>query len=165
VRGELKRAGFGPKIIDAQLANLQRAVTGLEWKAAASTWSSYSKRGHYTDADLEAKAGIVASATEALDAPMVLDLGANDGRFSRVVALLRVLSAAPALVPGLVGTIAALESLAVAVEAPYAGARAGGLLGGLVVCVLAWASTRMLGSVLGGPAQSAEETRASVGSE
>jgi hypothetical protein len=90
-------------------------------------------------------------------AALVISLG--------VVALLRVLSAAPALVPGLVGTIAALESLAVAVEAPYAGARAGGLLGGLVVCVLAWASTRMLGSALGGPAQSAEETRASVGSE
>jgi len=84
VRSELKRAGFGPKIIDAQMANLQRAVERLEWKASASTWSSYSDRGHYTDTDLEAKADFVARATAALDAPMVLDLGANDGRFSRV---------------------------------------------------------------------------------
>ena len=84
VRGELKRAGFGPKIIDAQMANLQRAVEALEWKAAASTWSSYSTRGHYTDLDLDAKADFVARATGALDAPTVLDLGANDGRFSRV---------------------------------------------------------------------------------
>ncbi|MEQ1786385.1 MAG: class I SAM-dependent methyltransferase, partial [Acidimicrobiales bacterium] len=84
VRGELKRAGFGPKIIDAQMGNLQRAVERLEWKAAASTWSSYGARGHYTDADLDAKAELVARATSALDAPMVLDLGANDGRFSRV---------------------------------------------------------------------------------
>jgi len=84
VRGELKRAGFGPKIIDAQMANLQRAVERVEWKAAASTWSTYGQRGHYTDADLDAKAGFVARATAALQGPMVLDLGANDGRFSRV---------------------------------------------------------------------------------
>ena len=56
----------------------------LEWKSSASTWSSYSKRGHYTDADLDAKADFVARATSAIDAPIVLDLGANDGRFSRV---------------------------------------------------------------------------------
>jgi hypothetical protein len=84
VRDELKRAGFGPRIIDAQLANLQRAVDRVEWRAAASTWSAYGARGHYTDADLDAKAAFVAAATAALDAPMVLDLGANDGRFSRV---------------------------------------------------------------------------------
>jgi hypothetical protein len=84
VRGELKRAGFGPKIVDAQMGNLQKAVERLEWKAAASTWSSYGARGHYTDLDLDAKADFVARAASALDAPMVLDLGANDGRFSRV---------------------------------------------------------------------------------
>ncbi len=84
VRGELKRAGFGPKIIEAQMANLQRAVERLEWKASASTWSSYGARGHYTDRDLDAKVDFVAKATGALEHPMVLDLGANDGRFSRV---------------------------------------------------------------------------------
>lgn len=84
IKGELQRAGFGPKLIDAQLANLRRAVGRLEWKASASTWSTYSDRGHYTDADLEAKEAFVAAATRALPEPMVLDLGANDGRFSRV---------------------------------------------------------------------------------
>jgi hypothetical protein len=84
VKGELQRAGFGPKLIDAQLANLRRAVERLEWRASASTWSTYSERGHYTDADLDAKEAFVAGATAALDEPVVLDLGANDGRFSRV---------------------------------------------------------------------------------
>ena len=84
VKGELQRAGFGPKLIDAQLANLQRAIEGVEWEASASTWSAYSQRGHYTDADLEAKEAFVAAATAARHEPMVLDLGANDGRFSRV---------------------------------------------------------------------------------
>jgi hypothetical protein len=84
VRGELQRAGFGPKIIAAQLGNLQKAVERLEWKASTSTWSDYSDRGHYTDDDLDAKAAFVAKATATLTDPMVLDLGANDGRFSRV---------------------------------------------------------------------------------
>lgn len=84
VKGELRRAGFGPKIIDAQLANLQRAVQRLEWKAAASTWSSYTERGHYSDADLEAKEAFVAEAAGSHRGGVVLDLGANDGRFSRV---------------------------------------------------------------------------------
>ena len=81
---ELQRAGFGPKIIDAQLANLQRSVRRLEWTAAASAWSEYSDRSHYTDDDLDAKADFVARATRSLTTPTVLDLGANDGRFSRV---------------------------------------------------------------------------------
>jgi hypothetical protein len=84
VKEELSRAGFGPRIIDAQMANLQKAVKGLEWKASASSWSEYSDRGHYTDADLVAKGEFVAKATAALDQPMVLDLGANDGHFSRI---------------------------------------------------------------------------------
>jgi hypothetical protein len=84
VRGEMRRAGFGPKIIAAQMANLGRAVQRTEWRLAESTWSSYSKRGHYTDRDLDAKADFVARATKDLDAHTVLDLGANDGRFSRV---------------------------------------------------------------------------------
>lgn len=84
VKGELRRAGFGPKLIDAQMGNLRKAVERLEWKASASTWSTYGARGHYTDRDLEAKAAFVAAATGALAGPTVLDLGANDGRFSRV---------------------------------------------------------------------------------
>lgn len=85
VRSELKRAGFGPKLIDAQLRNLQRAVEALNWKEQASTWSGYSDRAHYTDQDLVAKESFVAgTVTATTQGGMVLDLGANDGRFSRV---------------------------------------------------------------------------------
>ena len=84
VRGEMRRAGFGPKIVAAQMANLARAVERTEWHLAASTWSQYSDRGHYTDRDLDAKADFVAKATAEVGARTVLDLGANDGRFSRV---------------------------------------------------------------------------------
>lgn len=85
IRGELKRAGLGPKLIDAQLRNLEKAVEALAWKQQASTWSDYSDRSHYTDRDLQAKEAFVADAVAAdASGGLVLDLGANDGRFSRV---------------------------------------------------------------------------------
>ena len=84
VRAEMRRAGFGPKIVAAQMANLARAVERTEWEQAASTWSAYGERAHYTDRDLDAKADFVSRSVRDLGARTVLDLGANDGRFSRV---------------------------------------------------------------------------------
>lgn len=85
IRGELKRAGLGPKLIDAQLRNLEKAIESLSWKQQQSTWSDYSDRSHYTDRDLEAKEQFVAAATTTdASGGLVLDLGANDGRFSRI---------------------------------------------------------------------------------
>jgi len=84
VRGELRRAGFGPKVLDAQLENLERTVRSLRWRAQASEWSDYADRSHYTDDDLAAKDAFVGAAVEATKAATVLDLGANDGRFSKL---------------------------------------------------------------------------------
>jgi hypothetical protein len=82
VRDELRRAGFGPKVISAQLVNLERTVTSLRWAAQASTWSGYADRSHYGDADLATKEAFVAEAVSASRPELLLDLGANDGRFS-----------------------------------------------------------------------------------
>jgi hypothetical protein len=86
VRAELKRAGFGPRLIDAQLHNLQKAIEELDRKMSASTWSGYGDRAHYTDRDLAAKEAFVTAAVQAGAPRIVLDLGANDGRFSRLAA-------------------------------------------------------------------------------
>lgn len=83
VKAELQRAGFGPRLIDAQLASLQKTVAGLRWDKQDSDWSSYSERSHYEDRDLQLKERFVAAAVEELAPGRVLDLGANDGRFSR----------------------------------------------------------------------------------
>jgi hypothetical protein len=85
VKAELKQAGFGAGLIDAQLRNLQKAIEDLRRKEAASTWSGYGDRSHYTDRDLAAKEEFVDVAVRSLPAPArVVDLGANDGRFSRL---------------------------------------------------------------------------------
>ena len=47
VKAELKKAGFGPGLIDAQLKNLEKAVAGLKWGKQDSSWSDYSDRAHY----------------------------------------------------------------------------------------------------------------------
>ena len=82
LKAELKRAGFGPAVVDAQLKNLEKAVRGLTWGRQASTWSDYSDRSHYGAADLEAKERFVTAAVT--PGASVLDLGANDGHFSRL---------------------------------------------------------------------------------
>ena len=88
VRSDLKRAGFGPGLIDAQLRNLQKAIDALRWPRhtrQSTAWSTYTERSHYTDQDLAAKEAFVTSAVGAATPPrLVLDLGANDGRFSRL---------------------------------------------------------------------------------
>jgi ribosomal protein L11 methylase PrmA len=88
LKSEMRRAGLGPGLIDAQLKNLQRTIDELTWDRQSkqhSTWSDYGERAHYTEHDLEAKESFVAAAIGAGSAPrLVLDLGANDGRFSRL---------------------------------------------------------------------------------
>lgn len=85
IQSELTCAGLGPGLIDAQLKNLQRAVDDLTWDRQRSTWSEYGDRAHYSDRDLVAKEEFVAATISADAAPnLVLDLGANDGRFSRL---------------------------------------------------------------------------------
>ncbi|HEX2577181.1 MAG TPA: class I SAM-dependent methyltransferase [Aquihabitans sp.] len=84
VKGELRQAGFGPKIVLAQLDNLEKTVRGLRWEAQRSEWSDYSDRSHYTGQDLPAKEAFVAAAVASTSPGLVLDLGANDGRFSKL---------------------------------------------------------------------------------
>ena len=84
IKAELEQAGFGPPLIDAQLKGLERAVAGLTWERQESTWSDYSDRSHYGTPDLQVKERFVGAAIESRSIGRVLDLGANDGHFSRL---------------------------------------------------------------------------------
>lgn len=79
-----RQAAIGPKIVLAQLANLDKAVRGLRWKVQRSEWSDYSDRTHYVGDDLPAKDAFVSAAVQELSPDLVVDLGANDGRFSKL---------------------------------------------------------------------------------
>ncbi len=82
--GALGRAGAGPELITAQIRRLRRIVESLGRESAKSEWSGYTERSHYSAAALSAKEDFVARCIEATRPTQVLDLGANDGAFSRL---------------------------------------------------------------------------------
>jgi hypothetical protein len=87
VRDELRAAGFSTELMLATIRAIEKLVRGLEWRPPASHWAEYRDTCTYTAAESERKAAFVASAlTEAGDLGTVLDLGANDGVYSRIAA-------------------------------------------------------------------------------
>ncbi len=86
VRTELKEAGFGKELIAANARRLARLVRRLEWNPARSTWVEYGPTTTYTPADAESKAAFVGEAAGRRRRRLVWDLGANDGRYTRIAA-------------------------------------------------------------------------------
>jgi hypothetical protein len=86
VKAELGKAGFKKELIIANVKRLQRLVGKLDWKPGATAWSDYGPRGHYTDADTAAKDEFVRRVAAERPRDLVWDLGANDGRYSRIAA-------------------------------------------------------------------------------
>ncbi|HYF44736.1 MAG TPA: hypothetical protein VD926_00910, partial [Acidimicrobiales bacterium] len=86
VKQDLAKGGMKKEVVAATLDRLTKLVQRLRWKRSESTWSGYSERGHYTDADLDAKTDFVQDVAGQRHRSLVWDLGANDGHFSRVAA-------------------------------------------------------------------------------
>ena len=85
-RQELKRAGFKPELIKANVGRLARLVRRLDWKPGRSEWSDYREISAYDEEELRDKEAFVESAIATTAPKLVWDLGANDGRFSRIAA-------------------------------------------------------------------------------
>lgn len=84
VRSEMRSAGFGPAVIRAQVRRLRKVVQRQRWQPRATAWSDYGDRAHYADADLAAKDAFVRRVAARRHRAQVLDLGANDGRFTEI---------------------------------------------------------------------------------
>jgi hypothetical protein len=65
---------------------LRKMVSRLRPAREASEWSAYGERSHYSEQELLAKDAFIRQAVTAASPSLVLDLGANDGRFSRIAA-------------------------------------------------------------------------------
>jgi SAM-dependent methyltransferase len=66
----------------ALVGRLTNLISRLRAPDGPSEWSEYSARGHYGAASLDAKDRFVAAAIAEVAPRTVLDLGANDGRYS-----------------------------------------------------------------------------------
>jgi hypothetical protein len=86
VKGELRKAGFKRELILANVRGLERLVGRLQWDPPRSTWSEYGPHTTYTEGDAERKAQFVAEAVAEEQPKLVWDIGANEGRHSRIAA-------------------------------------------------------------------------------
>lgn len=86
--GAEQKGGFSEAAMRGLIASLEKAVSGLEWKPAGTEWADYYNDTNYTADAAEHKHQILKSwITEAATAcSSCWDLGANDGRYSRIAA-------------------------------------------------------------------------------
>ena len=85
VKRDLKRAGFGKALLDANLRKLEKLVHRLEFKPGRTAWTEYGRENTYSDEEAGRKAEFVRQAA-ARHKGLVWDLGCNDGTYSRVAA-------------------------------------------------------------------------------
>ena len=85
VRQELGAAGFNAELILANVRKLRSLIQSLEWEHSAAGWSTYVEYSHVAR-DRTAKSEFLTSAMQRLAPGRVVDLGANDGHFSRIAA-------------------------------------------------------------------------------
>jgi hypothetical protein len=86
VRKELKDAGFTKELVDANLKGLEKLVEGLAAPGRPTEWSDYGATCSYSDEDTRAKGEFVRASVLRRPRSLVWDLGANDGRYSRIAA-------------------------------------------------------------------------------
>ncbi|MGZ8647186.1 MAG: methyltransferase [Solirubrobacteraceae bacterium] len=86
VKRELKRAGFGKELLDANQRRLEKLVRRLEFRAGRTAWTEYGSTNTYTDEDADRKAEFVRQAAARRSGALVWDVGCNDGTYSRVAA-------------------------------------------------------------------------------
>ncbi|MFC5925053.1 methyltransferase domain-containing protein [Micromonospora vulcania] len=86
-RAQLRAAGFTRELVLATVRGIERLVRKLDRRPPVSHWSDYQRTCGYSAQDRAAKEQFVAAALTAGSRPrLVLDLGANDGRYARLAA-------------------------------------------------------------------------------
>ncbi|HEX9643680.1 MAG TPA: class I SAM-dependent methyltransferase [Acidimicrobiia bacterium] len=85
VRQDLQRAGFRVELILANIRKLRRLVSSLEWDATGEGWTDYQACCH-VERDRATKGEFLVAALQRAHPGRVVDLGANDGHFSRIAA-------------------------------------------------------------------------------
>ncbi len=74
------------RLVGATARRLAGVVRRLDWNPPESAWTGYSNRSHYAGQDLDAKARFVLDVASARRRQLAWDIGANDARFSRLIA-------------------------------------------------------------------------------
>lgn len=86
VRAQLRAAGYSRELALATVRGLTKLVRRLEHRPDHSHWVDYQRTCAYSVPDRQAKEQFVDRATADTGGGLVLDLGANDGRYARIAA-------------------------------------------------------------------------------
>ena len=85
VRADLKTAGFSSDLILTNVRKLRKLVESLTWEVGTDGWIDYETCDH-VGRDRKTKGEFLRSVLASGDAKQVVDLGANDGYFTRIAA-------------------------------------------------------------------------------
>jgi SAM-dependent methyltransferase len=85
VKDEVKRV-FKKELLVANVRKMRKLVQRLEWSPPESVWTAYGERNSYTDDDARRKDEFVREVAKSRDWKLVWDIGANNGRYSRIAA-------------------------------------------------------------------------------
>jgi SAM-dependent methyltransferase len=85
VKDEVKRV-FKKELFVANVRKMRKLVERLEWNPPEGVWTAYGERNSYTDDDARRKDDFVREVATSRDWNLVWDIGANNGRYSRIAA-------------------------------------------------------------------------------
>ncbi len=86
VGGALRKAGFDRNLILANVRGLLKIVRNLRWQVRKTEWSDYETDNSYSPTDVARKEAFVRGVAQTRRWKLAWDMGANTGRFSRLVA-------------------------------------------------------------------------------
>jgi hypothetical protein len=85
VKDEVKRV-FKKELFVANVRKMRKLVARLEWDPPKGVWTAYGESNSYTDDDALRKDAFVREVATSRDWNLVWDIGANNGRYSRIAA-------------------------------------------------------------------------------
>jgi hypothetical protein len=85
VKEEVRRV-FKKELFVANVRKMRKLVEHLEWKPPAGVWTAYGERNTYSDDDARRKDDFVREVARSRDWGLAWDIGANNGRYSRIAA-------------------------------------------------------------------------------
>lgn len=86
VKDEVRRAGFKKELIVANVRRMRKLVASLDWSPPEGVWVAYGERNSYTDDDAKRKDEFVREVATSQRWGLAWDIGANNGRYSRIAA-------------------------------------------------------------------------------
>jgi SAM-dependent methyltransferase len=85
-RMDLRRAGVGKAVVEANVKRMQKLVSTLPGPVSRSPWMSYATANSYASDDSARKVAFVQAALDVHRPRLVWDLGCNTGQYARLAA-------------------------------------------------------------------------------